>query len=182
MRVGPVHRVRVRPLLVDGVGERGQGDRVRRPGGRVRAAAVRALLARGARRVRRGVLRPRPGVQRRPGGGQGRLHRQETQDIQLEVRDDDFNYERPFPKQFRLVAACSTARTDRCRSTKCPKQGERLVLQLEFTGWPCGQDTMVPDNPLPLLSFVRKVAEAAAKGGGGGVEEGHSAPVVVHCR
>ena len=71
------------------------------------------------------------------------------------------------------VMATYTIRTFRIRHTRIRngKQGhsERYVLQYHFTAWP---DHGVPENPLPLLSFVRRSSDA---------NRDCAAPVVVHC-
>ncbi len=53
------------------------------------------------------------------------------------------------------------------------------MFQFQFTGWPQGEGS-IPDNPLPLLSFVRRTSEACPRGGGGEAEG--SSPIIVHCR
>ena len=45
-----------------------------------------------------------------------------------------------------------------------------MVYQYHYTNWP---DHGIPENPLPILSFVRKSAAANPEGAG---------PIVVHCR
>jgi receptor-type tyrosine-protein phosphatase gamma len=69
--------------------------------------------------------------------------------------------------------ATYTIRTFRIRHTRIRngKQGhsERYVLQYHFTAWP---DHGAPENPLPLLSFVRRSSDA---------NRDCSAPIVVHC-
>ncbi len=72
------------------------------------------------------------------------------------------------------VMATYTIRTFRIRHTRIRngKQGghsERYVLQYHFTSWP---DHGVPENPLPLLSFVRRSSDA---------NRDCQAPIVVHC-
>ena len=47
---------------------------------------------------------------------------------------------------------------------------DRVVYQYHYTNWP---DHGIPENPLPILSFVRKSAAANPEGAG---------PIVVHCR
>ena len=49
---------------------------------------------------------------------------------------------------------------------------ERVVIQFQFTGWP---DHGVPDNPGPVIEFVRTVR-------GQEDPENNRGPMVVHCR
>ena len=71
-----------------------------------------------------------------------------------------------------------TLRTFRIRHTRIKNTGknmaqapsERYVLHYQFTSWP---DYGVPENPLPLLSFVRRSSDAARD---------FETPIVVHCR
>ena len=69
-----------------------------------------------------------------------------------------------------------TIRTFRMRHTRIrsasgsskPRR-ERYIVQYQFTGWP---DHGVPENPLPLLSFVRRSSDA---------NRDTESPVLVHC-
>ena len=54
---------------------------------------------------------------------------------------------------------------------------ERHVLQYHYTNWP---DHGVPDNPLPVIGFVKRSSASNGGGGNGGAPE--SGPIVVHCR
>ena len=72
------------------------------------------------------------------------------------------------------VLATYTVRTFKIRHTKIKsskhKLIERVVYQYHYTNWP---DHGVPDNPLPVLSFVKK-SSANNKDPDG--------PIIVHCR
>lgn len=72
------------------------------------------------------------------------------------------------------VLATHTIRTFKIRHTKIKgskqKLGERYVLQYHYTNWP---DHGVPENPLPVLSFVKKSSASNREADG---------PIVVHCR
>lgn len=71
------------------------------------------------------------------------------------------------------VMATYTVRTFRISHTKIKKAkgetGERRVYQYHYTNWP---DHGTPDNPLPVLSFVKKSSLANKEPDG---------PIVVHC-
>lgn len=49
---------------------------------------------------------------------------------------------------------------------------ERVITQFQFTGWP---DHGVPDNPGPVIEFVRSVRAQEDP-------ENSKGPMVVHCR
>ena len=76
------------------------------------------------------------------------------------------------------VMATYSVRTFRIRHTRIRTGGkqsasvpvERYVFQYQFTSWP---DHGVPENPLPLLSFVRRSSDASRD---------TDSPIVVHCR
>ena len=72
------------------------------------------------------------------------------------------------------VLATYTVRTFKIRHTKIKsskhKLVERAVYQYHYTNWP---DHGVPENPLPVLSFVKK-SSANNKDPDG--------PIIVHCR
>ncbi len=60
--------------------------------------------------------------------------------------------------------------------------GERVVLQYHYTNWP---DHGVPDNPLPVLAFVKKSSAAvsvASSSSSSSNRDGDGGPIVVHCR
>ena len=75
------------------------------------------------------------------------------------------------------VLASYTIRTLKIHHTrlKCPKQqrqhADRYVLQYHFTSWP--DSGVAPDDPLPLLNFIRKSS---------GANRESDRPIVVHCR
>ena len=50
---------------------------------------------------------------------------------------------------------------------------ERVITQFQFTGWP---DHGVPDNPGPVIEFVRAVRAQEDS------ENTNRGPMVVHCR
>ena len=50
---------------------------------------------------------------------------------------------------------------------------ERVITQFQFTGWP---DHGVPDNPGPVIEFVRSVRAQEDP------ENTNRGPIVVHCR
>lgn len=64
----------------------------------------------------------------------------------------------------------SLSATNPMNNANANVQAERFVYQYQFTTWP---DHGVPENPLPLLSFVRRSSDA---------NRDTDAPVVVHCR
>lgn len=70
--------------------------------------------------------------------------------------------------------ATYTIRTFKLKHTKIKsskaKLSERIVQQFHYTNWP---DHGVPENPLPVLSFVKKSSAFCRDSDG---------PIVVHCR
>ncbi|CAB4058090.1 PTPRG [Lepeophtheirus salmonis] len=71
------------------------------------------------------------------------------------------------------VMCTYTLRTFKIKHTKIKsgkqRLSERIVLQYHYTTWP---DHGTPENPLPVLSFVKKSSAANRDGDG---------PIVVHC-
>ncbi len=72
------------------------------------------------------------------------------------------------------VLATYTIRTFKIRHTKIKSSkhrlAERVVHQYHYTDWP---DHGVPENPLPVLSFVKQSSATNKEQDG---------PIVVHCR
>ena len=72
------------------------------------------------------------------------------------------------------VLATYTIRSFKIKHTKIKsnkhKVAERMVYQYHYTNWP---DHGVPENPLPVLSFVKKSSAN---------NKDQDGPIIVHCR